>query len=113
MSPPAASPSSNRQLTQTPVLSCAVAPHFSHFAAGLVLLATEPRGPSESFIGVTWFRRRGLHTGSESRLPRRPDLLPCARLHPGAGTGNAAACCAVALSRQSRPVPELMKDWRT
>src|SRR5207249_8408472 len=90
-SPEASSPSRKRQLTQIPLSSRAITPHFSHFAGLLVALGIESDSPSEFFIRVTRLRRRGPHIGTGSRLPRPRNFRPCARLHRAAGSGNAAA----------------------
>src|SRR6266487_6960181 len=110
-SPISSNPSRKRQLTQTPVSSRALAPHCSHFAALFGILGSESESLSEVFIRVTRFRRRGRRTCAGSRLPRRRDFQPCARLHRAAATGNAGAYSAAVFSLQSQPSPDLQKDW--
>src|SRR5207248_1418193 len=110
-SPPVSSPSSKRQLTQTPVSSRMVAPHFSHFAVPLLALGSESDRWSEVFIKVTRFFLRALHTDTGSRHLRRQDFGPCVRLHRAADCGNAGACCAAVFSPPSPPFPIPQIDW--
>src|SRR5947209_4552845 len=107
----ASSPARKRQLTQTPVSSRMVAPHFTHLAGLLLAFGSESEGPPDLFIRVTRLQRRGLHTGAGSRLPLRQGRRLCARLHPAAEIGSAAACCAVVFSRQSQRLPTRSRVW--
>src|SRR5262249_52304890 len=101
-----------RQLTQTPVSSRMVAPHFSHFACSLVALGSGSKRGSESVIAITRFLWRVTHTGNGSRRPRLQGLRRFARLHRAADCGNVDACCAVVFSRPFLPFPVPQIIWR-
>src|SRR4029077_18455024 len=104
-SPPVSNPSRRRQLTQTPVSSRMVAPHFSHFACSFVALGSGSERESESVIAITRFLLPVMRTGNGSRRPRRQAPPRFARLRRAADCGNVGAYCAAVFSRLFLPFP--------